>query len=149
MSSNLKQDQQLEKINRADRLLATITILEQQIKNISESGELAPSSYRIARYQARGKCKPYWYYKLHADTPIFPTKRNKNKLSRYQHLGAAGSQAHVDGVLMVIRRNQIDELQKAIDNLRDSWCDLYNESDSRQFIEQKMNNFSRFAFGQI
>jgi hypothetical protein len=35
------------------------------------------------------------------------------KLSRYQHLGAAGTQAHIEG-MMVLRRDQIYELQKAI-----------------------------------
>lgn len=37
----------------------------------------------------------------------------QGKPSRYKHLGAAGTSAHVDGVMMVIRRNQIDELQKS------------------------------------
>ncbi|MDJ0691918.1 MAG: hypothetical protein QNJ41_25880 [Xenococcaceae cyanobacterium MO_188.B32] len=41
---------------------------------------------------------------------------------------AAGTQAHVDAVMMVLRRVQIDELQKAIDALKDSWSDLYSES---------------------
>jgi hypothetical protein len=34
------------------------------------------------------------------------------------HLGCAGSAAHVDGVLQVVRRVQIDELTKAIDFLK-------------------------------
>jgi hypothetical protein len=29
--------------------------------------------------------------------------------------------------MMVIRRNQIDELQKSIDALRDSWSNLYSD----------------------
>jgi hypothetical protein len=128
MPSFTIQAQQLDKINRADRLLATIALLEQQIKTIEANGEVAPSRCHLARYQARGKYKAYWYYKLHADTPIFPSKRNSNKLSRYKHLGSAGSQAHVDGVMMVLRRTQIDDLQKAIDALRDSWSDLYSDS---------------------
>ena len=131
MSSLTTQAQQLDKINRADRLLATIALLEEQIKTIEANGEVAPSRCHLARYQARGKYKAYWYYKLHADTPIFPSKHNSNKLSRYKHLGATGSQAHVDGVMMVLRRSQIDDLQKAIDALRDSWSDLDSDSDSQ------------------
>ena len=131
MSPKTALAQQLEKINRAERLLKTIATLEEQIKSISASGEVAPRGCYLARYQARGKYKPYWYYKLHADTPIFPSKQNSNKLSRYKHLGSSGSQAHVDGVMMVIRRVQIDELQKAIDTLRNSWSDLYSDSDSK------------------
>jgi hypothetical protein len=33
--------------------------------------------------------------------------------------------------MMVLRRTQIDDLQKAIDALRDSWSDLYSDSDSQ------------------
>ena len=40
--------------------------------------------------------------------------------------GKAGSQAHIDGVLAVVRRAQIDELTLAIDELNDSWSDLYS-----------------------
>jgi hypothetical protein len=35
-------------------------------------------------------------------------------------------QAHIDGILAVIRRSQIDEFTKAIDELKDSWSDLYS-----------------------
>jgi hypothetical protein len=55
-----------------------------------------------------------------------PKTNQENEYSRFQHLGKAGSQAHIDGVLAVIRRVQIDELTKAIDELKDSWSDLYS-----------------------
>jgi hypothetical protein len=112
---------------RADRLLATIAALEEQIKIISASGKVAPTGCHLARYQARGQYKAYWYYKLQAKMPIFSSKKEQGKLSRYKHLGAAGTKSHVEGVMMVIRRNQIDELQKSIDALRDSWSDLYSD----------------------
>lgn len=133
MSANTKKARQLDKINRAERLLATIATLEQQIKDILASGEVAPPGCHLARYQARGQYKAYWYYKLQAQQPIFPSKKELGKLSRYQHLGAAGTESHVRGVMMVIRRNQIDELQKSIDALRDSWSDLYSD------LEEKKN----------
>jgi len=60
----------------------------------------------LVRYQARGQYKPYWYYKLQAQQPIFVSKKGQGKPSRYKHLGAAGTQAHVDGVMTVIRRVQ-------------------------------------------
>lgn len=125
MSALTAQARQLDKINRAERLLATIATLEEQIKSISASGEVAPKGCYLARYQARGQYKAYWYYKLQASEPIFTSKKGQGKPSRYKHLGAAGTEAHVDGVLMVIRRVQIDELQQSIDALRDSWSDLY------------------------
>ncbi len=64
--------------------------------------------------------------------PIFTSKKGQGKPSRYKHLGAAGTQAHVDGLMMVIRRNQIDELQKSIDALRDSWSDLYSDLEEKK-----------------
>lgn len=127
MSAKTEQARQLDKINRAERLLATIATLEEQIKHIRASGDVAPKGCHLARYQARGQYKPYWYYKLQAQQPIFVSKNGQGKPSRYKHLGAAGTSAHVDGVMMVIRRVQIDELQKAIDALRDSWSDLYSD----------------------
>ena len=53
----------------------------------------------------------------------------KNEFSRFQHLGKAGSQSHIDGVLAVIRRSQIDELTNAIDGLNESWSDLYSDEE--------------------
>lgn len=128
MSAKTEQARQLDKINRAERLLATIATLEEQIKHIRASGDVAPKGCHLARYQARGQYKPYWYYKLQAQQPLFVSKNGQGKPSRYKHLGAAGTQAHVDGVMMVIRRVQIDELQKAIDALKDSWSDLYTDN---------------------
>jgi hypothetical protein len=81
--------------------------LKEQIKNISASGEVAPKGCHLARYQARGQYKAYWYYKLQASEPIFVSKKEQGKPSRYKHLGSAGTQAHVDAVMMVLRRVQI------------------------------------------
>lgn len=131
MSVKTKKANQLDKINRAERLLTTIATLEEQIKIISAEGEVAPKGCHLARYQARGQYKAYWYYKLQAKEPIFPSKKESGRLSRYQHLGAAGTESHVQGVMMVIRRNQIDELQKSIDVLRDSWSDLYSDLEEK------------------
>jgi hypothetical protein len=131
MSAKTEQTRQLDKINRAERLLTTIATLEEQIKIISASGEVAPKGSHLARYQARGQYKAYWYYKLQAVEPIFTSKKGQGKPSRYKHLGAAGTPAHVDAVMMVIRRVQIDELQKSIDTLRDSWSDLYSDISER------------------
>ncbi len=132
MSTKSKPDQQKEKLQRAERLLETINILEETIGQIKEQGELAPDGCYVTRYQARGQKKAYWYYKLHALTPIFPKVNSPEQLSRYKHLGAAGSAAHVDAVLQVVRRVQIEELQKAIDSLKESWSDLYSDKEEKK-----------------
>ena len=132
MSPKSKQDQQRDKLQRAERLLETIDILEESIRQIKERGELAPDGCYVARYQARGYKKAYWYYKLQASRPIFPKVNHPDQLSRYLHLGAAGSVGHVNAVLQVVRRVQVDELQKAIDSLRESWLDSYSDKDEKK-----------------
>ena len=132
MSTKSKPKQQLEKLQRAERLLETIAILEESIRQIKQSGELAPSGCCVARYQARGQKKAYWYYKLHSSEPIFPKVKSPEQLSRYKHLGAAGSTEHLDAVLQVVRRVQVDELQKVIDSLRESWSDLYSDQTEKK-----------------
>jgi hypothetical protein len=96
----------------------------------------------VARYQARGQRKTYWYYKLQASQPIFATTKGLHKLSRYQHLGAAGSVAHVDAVIQVVRRVQIDELTRAIDSLKQSWADLYPETTKSSETKKNLNQHS-------
>ena len=49
-----------------------------------------------------------------------------NKLSKYKHLGKSGSPAHIDAVMQVARRTQIDYLQSCIESLRQSWVELYD-----------------------
>ncbi|MHC5833955.1 MAG: hypothetical protein ACYT04_000000102665, partial [Nostoc sp.] len=78
--------------------------------------EVAPPSCCILRYQARGEKQAYWYYKLHATKPIFSTTQ-PSKFSKYKHLGKAGSPAHINAVLSVARRTQIDHLSSCIDSL--------------------------------
>ncbi|MDF5731126.1 MAG: hypothetical protein PUP92_24780 [Rhizonema sp. PD38] len=112
-------------ISRAELLQQAIATLQISIQQIQASGEVAPPGCCVLRYQARGKKEVYWYYKLHADSPIFPTQQ-PNKLSKYKHLGKAGSPAHIHAVISVARRTQIDYLQSCIDSLRQNWVDLYD-----------------------
>jgi len=112
-------------IKRAELLQQAIATLQLQIQQIQALGEVAPPGCCVLRYQARGKNGTYWYYKLHATQAIFPTTQ-PNKLSKYKHLGKAGSPAHIDAVLSVARRTQIDYLTSCIDSLRQNWVDLYD-----------------------
>jgi hypothetical protein len=60
---------------------------------------------------------------------VKPKTNKDNEYSCFQHLGKAGTQAHIDGVLAVIRRVQIDELTKAVEGLKESWLDLYSDDE--------------------
>ena len=119
MTKNKKRE---DLITRAERLQVAISTLNSTIQQIKTTGNIAPPKCYVLRYQARGKDKTYYYYKLHASLPVFTT--NTGKKSKYKHLGKAGTVAHVEAVMDVARRSQIDSLQRAVDSLTESWQDL-------------------------
>ena len=118
-----------DQLARADQLQAAIAVLKQEIQLIEASGEPAPPGCRVMRYQVKTKKGEYWYYKLQALEPIFPTRQGEGKLSKYKHLGKAGSPPHICAVLQVAKRNQILELQRAINSLADSWLEVLFEQE--------------------
>jgi hypothetical protein len=122
-----KKESELEREQRAERIQTTIALLQAQKSEIEGAGVVAPPGCYVARYQAKGAKHHYWYYQLKAQTAIFPKTNQEREYSRFQHLGKAGSSAHIDGVLAVVRRRQIDELTQAIDGLNESWSDLYSD----------------------
>ncbi|NEQ86283.1 MAG: transposase [Moorea sp. SIO2I5] len=125
ISSNSPQD----KLERITRLQTAIASLETYKNFFERQGELAPSGVWVARYQVRQPQKAYWYYKLQASSPSFTTTGEVPKLSKYKHLGKAGSEAHVAGVMAVARRTIVSELQKTIDSLKKSLLDISFESE--------------------
>lgn len=123
------KESELEISQRAERIQQTIALLESQKAELERNQVVAPLGTYVARYQARGQKHRYWYYQLRASSAIFPKTSKVNEYSRFQHLGKAGSEAHIDGVLAVVRRNQIDELARAIEALKESFLDLYSDED--------------------
>ena len=124
-----KKESELEISQRAERIRNAIANLESQKAELSRYESIAPVGSYVARYQARGQKYRYWYYQLKAPEAIFPKINKENEYSRFQHLGKAGSEAHINGVLAVVRRNQIDELTRAIESLKESWLDLYSDEE--------------------
>jgi hypothetical protein len=112
---------------RIDAVAKTKERLEQEINSILASGKVAPASCWIVRYQAKGRTDNYWYYKLQASLPIFPTKTD-GKLSRYQHLGKAGSPAYLDALEQITRRAKIEALDRSIEALNQGLKDLVEET---------------------
>ena len=112
-----------------DQLQAAIAVLQQEIQQIEAEGKVAPPGCRVMRYQVKTKTGKYWYYKLQALEPIFPTRQGDGKLSKYKHLGKAGSPAQIGAVLQVAKRNQILELQRAINSLSESWLEVVFETE--------------------
>ena len=131
-----KIESEIELELRAERISEAIASLEQIHSSIETSGEVAPPGCHVARYQASGKKHRYWYYQLRATEAIFPKTNTEHEFSRYQHLGKAGSVAHIDGVQAVVRRGQIEVLTQAIEALKESWLDLYsNEKKAGHRVE--------------
>ncbi len=131
MVKNQENKQKDEELDYPNKIAKLIALYQQQINDILESGEVTPSGCWIVRYQARGRKTGYWYYKLHSTEEIFPT-RNPEKNSKYKHLGKAGSPAYLDGVASVLRRAQIDGLERAIKTLKSGLMDLADEREKTQ-----------------
>ncbi|MDJ0718569.1 MAG: hypothetical protein QNJ54_30820 [Prochloraceae cyanobacterium] len=105
---------------RGKQIKSAVRKLKQKIKKIQAEGEVAPQNCHIIRYQIRRNQKIYWYYKLQASEPIFPMVDNPEKKTKYIYLGKAGSEAHIDAVEKMTRRNLIDELKKMVTSLQES-----------------------------
>jgi hypothetical protein len=112
-----------DKLDRIARLQAKIAQIETYLHFFESQGTQAPDGSWVARYQVRQGQKVYWYYKLQASFPLFQQK-NAKSLSKYQHLGKAGSEAHVDAVMGVLRRTIVGELRKTIDSFKECLVDI-------------------------
>ncbi|AUB43117.1 hypothetical protein COO91_09275 (plasmid) [Nostoc flagelliforme CCNUN1] len=124
-------DSEQDKTARFERIKKAITALEKQLAQISKQGDLAPQGAWVARYQVRQNQKKYWYYKLQASTACLP-RATSSKLSKYKHLGKAGTQEHIDAVMSVFRRSVRDEIQKIIDTLDDCLLDISSGSEQEE-----------------
>ena len=127
MSKDRKTIAQEDLHKRIDFVIGVKERLELEVAAIHDSTPVAPPRCRIARYKALGRKEFYWYYKLHATTPIFPT-RNDGKLSKYKHLGKAGSQAYIDAIEQITARTKIEALDRSIEALKQGLKDLVEET---------------------
>ncbi len=123
--ANARQHKDLA--TRLDELKHLIKQLQQDIEDIRDEGEIAPSGCWIVRYQAKGqKGGRYWYYKWMSHEPIFITK-NGNP-SRHQYLGKAGTEAYLKAVEALSRRGRIEALERAMSTLSMGLEDLVEET---------------------
>lgn len=124
-------DTEQDKIARFERIKKTITALEKQQALLLKQGELAPEGVWVARYQVRQNKTKYWYYKLQMPQPYFQCATS-SKLTKYKHLGKAGSQEHIDAVMSVFRRSVWDEIQRIIHTLDDCLLDISSGSEQEE-----------------
>jgi hypothetical protein len=131
MPRTTAKDIEQDKFARFERIKKAIAALEKQQRQILKQGELAPSGAWVARYQVRQNTKKYWYYKLQAPSPSFPSLTS-SELSKYKHLGKAGTQDHIDAVMSVFRRSIVDEIQKIIHSLDNCLLDITSGSEQEE-----------------
>ncbi len=124
-------DTQQDKLARFERIKKAITVLEKQQALLLKQGELAPEGAWVARYQVRQNLKKYWYYKLQVPIPYFQCATS-DKLSKYKHLGKAGTTEHIDAVMSVFRRSVWDEIQRIIHTLDDCLLDISSGSEQEE-----------------
>ncbi|MBC6435218.1 transposase [Nostoc sp. HG1] len=125
------KDIEQDKIARFEQVKKAITALEKQQKQILKQGQMAPEGAWVARYQVRQNRKKYWYYKLQVPTPSLPCATS-SKLSKYKHLGKAGTQEHLDAVMSVFRRSVWDDIQRIIDTLDECLLDISSGSEQEE-----------------
>ncbi|MCL2926240.1 MAG: hypothetical protein MGF17_16945 [Trichodesmium sp. MAG_R04] len=109
---------------RGKKIHALIRNMKQKIKKIEREGEVIPRDCHIIRYQVNKNQKLYYYYKLQSASPIFPMATDSQKKTKYKYLGKAGSEAHIDAVEKMTRRNLIDELERVIHSLQESYLNI-------------------------
>jgi hypothetical protein len=131
MSRPSNNDIEQDKLARFDRIKKAIAQLKKQQRFFLKQGELAPVAAWVARYQVRQNIKRYWYYKLQVPYPYFKSATSE-KLSKYKHLGKAGTQAHIDAVMSVFRRTVIQEIQKIIHTLDNCLLDISSGSEQEE-----------------
>lgn len=124
-------DTEQDKLARFERIKKTITALEKQQTLLLKQGELAVSGAWVARYQVRQNLKKYWYYKLQVTTPYFQCATS-SKLSKYKHLGKAGTTEHLDALMSVFRRSVWDEIQRIIHALDNCLLDISSGSEQEE-----------------
>ncbi len=117
MGRRVTRAAQQERALRITRFQSAIAELESHKNFFLSQGELAPEGAWVARYQVKQPKKVYWYDKLQADKPTFIKTPPAQSLSKYKHLGKAGSEDHIDSVMAVVRRSIVSDLQKTIDSL--------------------------------
>ncbi|TFI56192.1 hypothetical protein BLD44_002510 [Mastigocladus laminosus UU774] len=127
MKHQNKPSPQEELFERIDKVVDLKERLEQEIQAIMALSAIAPSGCWIARYLAKGRKGFYWYYKLQATDPIFPTKTS-GKVSKYKHLGKAGSQAYLEAFEQITARAKIEALARSIETLNQGLKDLLEET---------------------
>jgi hypothetical protein len=70
-------------------------------------------------------------YKLQVPYPYFKSATSE-KLSKYKHLGKAGTQSHIDAVMSVFRSTVIQEIQKIIHTLDNCLLDISSGSEQEE-----------------
>lgn len=119
MSTPLKTSQ--DATIRAKQIKSLIRSLKHKIKKIEQEGEVTPANCHIIRYQVKRNEKIHWYYKLQATESIFTMATDSQKTTKYKYLGRAGSEAHIEAVEKLTRRALIDELERVINSLQESY----------------------------
>ena len=127
MSNHTKPSPQEDLHTRINCVAQAKARIEQERSAIIASLEVAAPSCWIVRYLAKGRKSAYWYYKLQATEAIFSTKTD-GKLSRYQHLGKAGSKAYIDALEQILNRAKIEALDRSIEILNQGLKDLIEET---------------------
>ena len=120
---NNKESKIKDAAQRPQKLLASIRTIESLLASVESEGEIVADNCCRAEYWARGRGGLYRYFKLQASSAIFPCRRS-SRLTKYRHLGRAGSDDHIAALLALAQRDRtkiycqvLVELRSAFDQV--------------------------------
>lgn len=100
---------------------------EREIEEIAAEGDVAADGVTIIWYQNKRKLTSllsdedyymyYKYVKLMAPEPILPSRKHPGKLVKHVHLGKYGSEAHLEEMEKIRRRDRIKAIEKQIEGM--------------------------------
>ncbi len=100
---------------------------EQDIMDIAASGEVAPDGVRLVPYHYKRKLESllsdqeyftyYRYVKLTANEAIIPSRKHPGKFVKHLHLGKHGSEAHLEEMEKINRRDRIRTIERQIEGM--------------------------------
>lgn len=97
--------------------MVTVAQIQEEIKQIRASGDVAPPNTWISSSSIKKKDKKYTYYRLMKADYNSRTKSGRYKTKMVSYLGSADSEQYLEMKTAIERRNQIEKLLKQLETI--------------------------------
>ncbi len=111
--------------------MVTVAQIQEEIKQIRASGDVAPPNTWISSSSIKKKDKKYTYYRLLKADYDHRTKSGKPKNKMVSYLGSADSEKYLEMKTAIERRNQIEKLLKQLEKIEQQ-ANMANQPSKRE-----------------